>query len=94
MAKAKKPAKPKQAISKVEQKRRQLISNAANKSLAQQEREKAQLKQAKFDARVQSAYEKEYARVQTAMAKQQARADALKESAKRLPSPRHISKSS
>ena len=47
MAKKKPAAKPKQAISKTEQKKRQLTSNAASKTLAQQEAEKRALKQAK-----------------------------------------------
>lgn len=83
MARKKPAAKPKQAISKVEQKKHQLTSNAANKSLAQQEREKAQLKQAKLEARVKTAYDKEYSRIQIAMAKQVAREDALRDAQKK-----------
>ena len=84
MAKAKKPAKPKQSISKVEQKRRQLTSNAANKSLAQQKREQQALKDAKLEQHAKSAYEKELRLRVVQAAKAQARLDAAKEAAKRM----------
>jgi len=83
MPKKKPAAKPKQAISKVEQKKRQINANAASKTLAQQEREKAQLKQAKLEARVKTANDKEYSRIQIAMAKQVAREDALRDAQKK-----------
>ena len=83
MAKKKPAAKPKQSISKVEKAKRQIVSNAGSKSLAQQEREKAQLKQAKLEERIATAYDKEYRRVQVAVAKQVARQDALRDAQKK-----------
>ena len=82
MSKKKTAAKPKQAISKVEQKKRQLTNNAASKTLAQQEREKAQLKQAKVEAMAQQAYDKELRLRTIQAAKAQARLDAAKQAGK------------
>ena len=84
MAKAQKPAaKTKDAPSKLAKAQAKLISNAGGKTLAQQQREKAHLKQAKLESRVQSAYDKEYSRIQIAMAKQVAREDALRDAKKK-----------
>ncbi|WP_186570214.1 hypothetical protein [Synechococcus sp. PROS-U-1] len=84
MAKAKKPAKPKQAISKTEQKKRQATSNAASKSLAQQEREMQALKDAKLEQQAKLAYDKELRLRVVQAAKAQARLDAAKEATKRM----------
>ena len=79
MAKKKPTAKPKQSVSKVERAKRQLVSNAANKSLAQQERKRAQLKQAKTEAKAQAAFDREYRAVQVSLAKQAGRQAALRD---------------
>ena len=84
MAKKKPAAKPKQAISKTEQKKRQLTSNAASKTLAQQEREKAELKQAKLEAMAQQAYDRELRIQAVAHARRQAKLDAAAQAAKKL----------
>ena len=85
MAKKKPAPKPKQAISKVEQKKRQMtfLLNAASKTLAQQEREKAELKQAKMEQMAQIAYDKEL-RLSGLfrLLKLQARIDAAKQAGK------------
>ena len=82
MPKKKPAAKPKQSVSKVEQKKRQLTSNAASKTLAQQEREKAELKQAKMEQMAQIAYDKELRLRTIQAAKAQARLDAAAQAAK------------
>ena len=84
MPKKKPAAKPKQAISKVEQKKRQLTSNAASKTLAQQEREKQALKDAKLEQQAKIAYDKELRLRVIQAAKAQARLDAAKEATKRM----------
>ena len=51
---------PRQSISKVEQARRTFIGNPAQTDQATYERQRAALKQAELEKKVQKAYEKQY----------------------------------
>ena len=82
MAKAKKPAKPKQSLSRVAKAQAKYTANAASKSQAQLERERAELKAAKLEARLDKAYDKQYAARMMTLKKRQAIQDADRDAKK------------